>query len=764
MPLSKTFTKWAPFSTFFKKQTASDGEDGQQKSVKQDEKLVKETTSPTWYHNLLLHRLKAFRNLTTESCNTIPLNILAFRRITRMLSLVPHSTESEQPFPAVDSFADTENADAWTTIQRRELRISNALSHLIVAEHDVVAVATNHGAYHRVAEEQTKEEQAANSLGVMGTVSGDIQEGKEYYDVTVTRNDVKSEPYQAVPSVIIPVEPPEFAAYGGLSEYMEYLEANWYLQIRHSAPRCTYAFYRKEPTLPSHLWILSRLLTDRSTPRSEQHKRLYKYMLSFCCRKMNRRLQTHQSDSYFDALEKIGNFQFRPSSQQEPAAPKVSSKTAIQDAIQNDYDFLCALWDIYIHSPSQLPESGQIPNILRKAEAAYSTYGAGKSPDHVLYSEATCWEFHLIFIHILKAFRVTVGSLAEMSESASADDKSIQANFKNEVTDGRRNGYLLMRLAHSKAYELYLENIEPLLAAQIRSEIASLPPGEKLDQIMKLEDAISIKTASREEEWRILEEIEVLPPVQMHLATEGLLAKAYKSWLRLLVVHFGASEVVLEFVNDTRQFPYDAISVRLLVAPTSGLQSLPWTGLFALPEFPAVDEDGKDQYNITNTEIETFLKKGIVQAHLNLQAHELAKKANYNLKKGQFRGIKNTLNVMSDAGCLSVPASLLRQSISAELQKNRKTDPKVQKTIADGIVELLRLCPGRTAGDTFYLKLEEDDNFGGALHCEVFLATLLDDAHYGDHWPLQHSDMKVSIDFTFSIAKLIFCIYRATGA
>ena len=58
MPLSKTFTKWAPFATaFFQNQTAVDGEDGQQEPVKKtdSETPMKETTSPTWYHNLLLH-------------------------------------------------------------------------------------------------------------------------------------------------------------------------------------------------------------------------------------------------------------------------------------------------------------------------------------------------------------------------------------------------------------------------------------------------------------------------------------------------------------------------------------------------------------------------------------------------------------------------------------------------------------------------------------------------------------------------------------
>ena len=148
-----------------------------------------------------------------------------------MLALIPRSADSGQPSPAADSFSDTKNSPALTTIQRRELRVSNAFSHLIVAEHNVVAVATNYGAYHRIAEEQTEEEQAKNSLGIVGTLPSDVQAGKQYYNITVMRNNVKSEPRQAVPIVIVPAEPPDFAVCGNLSKYMEYLENNRYLQI-----------------------------------------------------------------------------------------------------------------------------------------------------------------------------------------------------------------------------------------------------------------------------------------------------------------------------------------------------------------------------------------------------------------------------------------------------------------------------------------------------------------------------------------------------
>src|SRR5277367_4126706 len=64
--------------------------------------------------------------------NDIPRNILAFRTITTILARV----QPERPFKI--SLKDSEILPA----QQKELKISNALANLAVADYDVVAVAT----------------------------------------------------------------------------------------------------------------------------------------------------------------------------------------------------------------------------------------------------------------------------------------------------------------------------------------------------------------------------------------------------------------------------------------------------------------------------------------------------------------------------------------------------------------------------------------------------------------------------------------------
>ena len=66
--------------------------------------------------------------------NDIPRNILAFRTITTML----HHIQQERPFKISDSNIPDEHS--------QELKLSNALATVAVADHNVVAVAMVHSA------------------------------------------------------------------------------------------------------------------------------------------------------------------------------------------------------------------------------------------------------------------------------------------------------------------------------------------------------------------------------------------------------------------------------------------------------------------------------------------------------------------------------------------------------------------------------------------------------------------------------------------
>jgi hypothetical protein len=91
---------------------------------------------------------------------------------------------------------------------------------------------------------------------------------------------------------------------------------------------------RQEPSLPSHLWILGRLLESRDDRRQVQLERLYKYTLSVCCKKMDHRLQSQLSRHYLQSLEQVKEFTFNP----QPVGETSTNKTT-RDSQRESQEF-----------------------------------------------------------------------------------------------------------------------------------------------------------------------------------------------------------------------------------------------------------------------------------------------------------------------------------------------------------------------------------------------------------------------------------------
>jgi hypothetical protein len=78
-------------------------------------------------------------NIPSHDPSSIPRNILAFRTITMMLAILkPKQTYS----PDSDAFGDTQHQ--VTAEARQQVRISDALAHLAIIRHEVVALATEY--------------------------------------------------------------------------------------------------------------------------------------------------------------------------------------------------------------------------------------------------------------------------------------------------------------------------------------------------------------------------------------------------------------------------------------------------------------------------------------------------------------------------------------------------------------------------------------------------------------------------------------------
>lgn len=262
-----------------------------------------------------------------------------------------------------------------------------------------------------------------------------------------------------------------------------------------------------------------------------------------CCRKMDRRLKSGQSQAYIQALKQVKEFIFKPRPVDETSTNK-SLRTLQREEIEfsNDRGLLEDFVLLASSKPGML--SIEIPNIIL---AAHNMPSEGHFE---LYTDSTHIEFHQLLLELLNRFCKALQNLSAASKQAQKGSQTIDTQtFKRDLSNGRVYGYALMRMARGRAFRMHMENIEPLLANYTRtteaSGSASAPNIEMDEQDIENKD----------------EEIEAIGVDKMM----GSLSKSYGAWLRLMVVLFDAIEILVNFVNGNR-FPYESISVKILIA------------------------------------------------------------------------------------------------------------------------------------------------------------------------------------------------------
>lgn len=167
----------------------------------------KDETSPV-IHNVLLP-------------TDIPENILAFRKITSMLSQLPRST----PIEVIDNLDDV----SINKLDRQILKMSDAFAHVTVGEHDIAALTAN----------RTVGGNTGLSLLVSTTTQGpsplnlpSSKEGKcsilsfSWAWNLIWRNQETFPPIPRHPTIDVPLKPEDLGERSAY-EYMVYLEENW---------------------------------------------------------------------------------------------------------------------------------------------------------------------------------------------------------------------------------------------------------------------------------------------------------------------------------------------------------------------------------------------------------------------------------------------------------------------------------------------------------------------------------------------------------
>lgn len=504
---------------------------------------------------------------------------------------------------------------------------------------------------------------------------------------------------------------------------------------------------------------------------------------------MDQRFKSSRSQSYYNALAEVDTkkftFELSSQSRDEQHNPELKPENDMEVEMKNDIYFLTLLVYMDEHPPTKsgsLPYfSSKFPNILQKARNILSV-----TRHYSFYDKTTYIEFHILLLDLLACFKNTVHLLSELRKFDLRTDSSNAALFKTNVDRGRLYGYLLMRLARGGVFKQHVENIEQLLldrifpatnvtAQSIPEQVLTPDADEEIDSTA---DRSGIdKEISEAADRDIDEEIDAVEGIPLE---KGLLSKAYGSWLRLMAIHLDGAEITVDFVNDP-QFPFTEISITMLVPPKTNSKVLPWRDLFKIPGVLFPKSDPSALNGPTNAKLEDFLARKIQDATFATKSNELAKKAQ---KSWEAKNANRTLDALKQLELLTCSNKQSQSNLISKLITAIETEQAGDKVEKDSkwvnfriinppkqLPESLspqidRIEPGNISneithlnamhaipvGSSFFVDFAKEDNFGGTLHCEAFMATLLDNAThpetYNASWNLHENEMKVNHRFS----------------
>ena len=156
---------------------------------------------------------------------------------------------------------------------------------------------------------------------------------------------------------------------------------------------------------------------------------------------------------------------------------------------------------------------------------------------------------------------------------------------------------------------------------------------------------------------------EELGEIQPALLQRGALAKSYTAWLRLMVAHFDATEIVVHYLQKIH---CHTVSVDILLAPATDQTLLPWQDLFSGQYLPNRDS-GSSRDIPSHNDICLFLEEHVSRAVAkknNFQLAETALKHWVPLKNPKNADAKRILNKLHEDSNIKGQVSDILMKIS----------------------------------------------------------------------------------------------------
>lgn len=199
-----------------------------------------------------------------------------------------------------------------------------------------------------------------------------------------------------------------------------------------------------------------------------------------------------------------------------------------------------------------------------------------------IYTYDTCGEFHAVLVEYLERLHA---SLKDLQEAPDAQE------FYRHILAVILSSCALQRMANGSALQRHLKAIAPLIniGSYSHPEAAAENPEGNAD--------------GRQDDVGQHAELDEVQPFVIKDGTQIPLFRAYEEWLRLMLVHFEAVDILVNYVT-TSLLPGTKMSTQTLVSPIVDTRLLSLADLMELPSLrPDVN------CSTSNKDISTFFEQ-----------------------------------------------------------------------------------------------------------------------------------------------------------
>jgi hypothetical protein len=429
--------------------------------------------------------------------------------------------------------------------------------------------------------------------------------------------------------------------------------------------------HRGKEAFDTHVWMLKTLLS-RLEESLENREHFLRYIIAVSFPKMKRRMDNKQySAPYYACLQDLETFAFIK-------LPFVVQKS------EHDSDFIQAIPFLAKYAVTKIPNLLQAANLSQPIE---------------IYNESTYMEFHLLLCELLSKFKKSLESLKTLQSEKKCELEAILRRLR----DVEVFAYYLRLMVRSSAIEIHLQTIANFLVVDDKKSWTPEPDSEEM-----------------------LEEDTDFQPLKPYSTRKGkrlLPWESYRDWLRLMLHHFDAVDVLITHFTLPGNSPPPKTSITILSPPYPEKKMLSWTKLLEDERFfPNLPEESSGK------EFIEFLTDA--SADVPRDTNEIIKLTKQ-LKENLYSD-KPTSDILTGIEeILKKSESVDWHNVTTKISALKNlTEPQNQSAEMRTIVDILSSVP-------FYFSLKEGrlyaGEFNGAYHCEAYIASLFAVKSYSGH-------------------------------